>query len=325
MAQEKPESKIGKNMSTFSYSHARFDDFDSVGEVAQEWNLDLRLLDRGGFHGELVQAVTPVGMLARCRFMAGVEQRGGIPPGCRTFGIPLADCSPFYWRGRLLTANHLLMFPRDAELDSRSFEGFHVYPLSVAEPLLQEQAQRLGIGWLEDGGERVVSVSADQMKGIRQIAGETLEALSQPAAELDQDPSVVILQLASMVLDAMNTSSQPQPRPMAEKRHEALTKVLDVIDSPENEVWRVSELCEMTQVSRRTMQYAFEEKFRVSPKQYLQARRLIAVKRQLEYASDDDQVGDIASKNGYWHMGQFAADFRDYFGKLPSEMLGRKS
>jgi AraC family transcriptional regulator, ethanolamine operon transcriptional activator len=32
-------------------------------------------------------------------------------------------------------------------------------------------------------------------------------------------------------------------------------------------------------------------------------------------------IGDIANTWGFWHMGQFAADYRRQFGELPSETL----
>jgi AraC-like DNA-binding protein len=31
-------------------------------------------------------------------------------------------------------------------------------------------------------------------------------------------------------------------------------------------------------------------------------------------------VSSIAAQYGFWHMGQFAADFKERFGVLPSEL-----
>lgn len=35
------------------------------------------------------------------------------------------------------------------------------------------------------------------------------------------------------------------------------------------------------------------------------------------------RVTDIANDWGFWHMGQFAADYRELFGELPSQTLKR--
>ena len=63
----------------------------------------------------------------------------------------------------------------------------------------------------------------------------------------------------------------------------------------------------------------------LSPKAYLKARRLNAVRREL--LRDETAVGTIfdrASSWGFWHMGQFGRDYKAMFGELPSETLKSK-
>ena len=63
----------------------------------------------------------------------------------------------------------------------------------------------------------------------------------------------------------------------------------------------------------------------LSPKAYLKARRLNAVRREL--LQDEAAVStifDMASSWGFWHMGQFGRDYKDMFGELPSETLKSK-
>ena len=73
------------------------------------------------------------------------------------------------------------------------------------------------------------------------------------------------------------------------------------------------------------MQYAFAEKYGISPKAYIRAIRLNKARKEL-LASDPAQfkVADIANRFGFWHMGQFAADYRRHFGELPSKTLSGK-
>jgi AraC family ethanolamine operon transcriptional activator len=78
--------------------------------------------------------------------------------------------------------------------------------------------------------------------------------------------------------------------------------------------------------SERTLRRGFRERFGVSPKAYLLAQRLIDVRRTLRTADPDATlVADVANRFGFWHMGQFAADYRKHFGELPSQTLGRRS
>jgi AraC-like DNA-binding protein len=58
-----------------------------------------------------------------------------------------------------------------------------------------------------------------------------------------------------------------------------------------------------------------------SPKAYLQAQRLMGVRRMLRATGAEVPISDIANEWGLWHMGQFAADYRRHFGELPSETI----
>ena len=75
--------------------------------------------------------------------------------------------------------------------------------------------------------------------------------------------------------------------------------------------------------SWRTLDYAFRERLGITPKQYVNAVRLNAFRHELTIASPDTLVADLANQQGFWHMGQLAADYRAMFGELPSETLRR--
>lgn len=72
---------------------------------------------------------------------------------------------------------------------------------------------------------------------------------------------------------------------------------------------------------QRTLRYAFREQFGVGPKQHLQSVRLSGVRRDLRRAEAGVKLADVANRWGFWHLGQFAADYRRQFCELPSETL----
>ena len=53
------------------------------------------------------------------------------------------------------------------------------------------------------------------------------------------------------------------------------------------------------------------------------SQRLNAARRELRHGGPDTVVADVANHQGFWHMGQFAADYRRMFGELPRETLAR--
>jgi AraC family ethanolamine operon transcriptional activator len=60
----------------------------------------------------------------------------------------------------------------------------------------------------------------------------------------------------------------------------------------------------------------------MSPMAYLKTQRLNQVRQQLKACRHHrTTVTDVAIQCGFWHMGQFAKDYRKMFGECPSETL----
>jgi AraC family ethanolamine operon transcriptional activator len=60
----------------------------------------------------------------------------------------------------------------------------------------------------------------------------------------------------------------------------------------------------------------------MAPATYVRAIRLNGARRDLCNASRDCRsVQDVAAAWGFWHMSQFATDYRKLFGMRPSDTL----
>ena len=58
-------------------------------------------------------------------------------------------------------------------------------------------------------------------------------------------------------------------------------------------------------------------------KNYLKATRLNAVRTEIRRGDLGVKIADIANLWGFWHLGQFARDYRNMFEELPSKTLAR--
>ena len=85
----------------------------------------------------------------------------------------------------------------------------------------------------------------------------------------------------------------------------------------------LSNLHGITNVSERTIEYAFLERFGVTPKNYLTNIKLHEVKSVLQSPSNRELISRVAKEFGFNHMGQFSADYKSFFGELPSETILR--
>lgn len=108
-------------------------------------------------------------------------------------------------------------------------------------------------------------------------------------------------------------------------RHRLVQRACEQANDRADGPLSIQELCRALRVSRRTLQYAFEDVCGISPGSYLRILRLNSARRALrdpDHAFTD--VQDIAAQAGFWHASQFASDYKRFFGEKPSETLRRR-
>lgn len=76
-------------------------------------------------------------------------------------------------------------------------------------------------------------------------------------------------------------------------------------------------------VSVRTLNNAVVAIRGLSFHRYARLRRLWNVRRQLVQGAPVEALKAIAQANGFWHMGEFRALYRDLFGEVPQQTLER--
>jgi len=76
-------------------------------------------------------------------------------------------------------------------------------------------------------------------------------------------------------------------------------------------------------VGARALQLAFQKRFGVSPRAYLEGVRLAEVRRLLQSATTKTTVTQLALNSGFTHLGRFARFYCDKYGERPSDTLRR--
>jgi AraC-like DNA-binding protein len=306
----------------------RFEDFDELSEATRGWDLDFRQLDGGATPAELLQLTEPQTSFVRVRLGRHYHQRGSSPPGTRTFALPEEGVSSIRWCGHDVAEDTLMTFHSGGDFDGVSQPGFEVYTLSFSEERLAETAAALGLPELDDligSSEKMTTCDRSALEHLRR-------QVRLLYGELEGKPSILgtsslsqefEFEIPARLLRALASSRVRAPRPPSRIRDLALRRALSFIEENPNAPLAVRDVCRTAKVSWRTLDYAFREHFGVTPKAYLKAIRLNAVRRELRRAGPAVLITDLANRWGFWHMGQFAADYRGLFGELPSETLAR--
>lgn len=313
--------------------HRKFVDFDELAEEAHQWDLDLFQHGRGAFRGELMQLGIGNVHISEARFYRPLLQKGTPPLGLRTIAVPAHPKVHFSWRGMSVSGNDLMVFPRGGELAATSNVDFHVYTCSFPENLLTSVNDEFSVTELDDlrGDASVLHCRASAIQPVRQCLGQLSAIVRNDNDNADQFPDKTLLNLAKRELPARlltaiataHTSCSPKP---TRKRELALLRAERYVKQYASEDITVRDICRAAQVSQRTLEYSFVERFGLAPKAFLIAYRLHATRRELRMANPTEtKVADVGNRWGFWHMGQFAASYRKHFGELPSETLRRVS
>ncbi len=243
--------------------------------------------------------------------IAGVERckLGSSPIGADTIAI-----RPGRSQFELLTPNNfqilgLVVGRRDLEQHIQALNRSSVLPRAMQDELLKTRP-----------GERV---------RLQELVRQILQEVSRSPAIVANPSSSESIRIS--VLDALaevcSTHEAMERAPYRNRRHYKIVReVRQHLLQRQEETINVVDLCQRFEISRRTLQYAFQNVMGMNPNAYMRTIRLNGVRRCLrDPGSGVTSVQQAAADWGFWHLSQFARDYRELFGELPSERLKRRS
>jgi AraC family ethanolamine operon transcriptional activator len=301
----------------------RTQDFEELADALSRWDLRCRQLGRGPFRGQL--QVLQLGGIQVFRVAVNrmIHLKGWPPPG--SFGCfpVLAANENAVWGGRRLKAGQVRVFDPGQEADHvTAADHYQLVALAVDGDLFRQEVPVLGGFDLEERlvGKEVVTTSPAccralwaHLVGLFDLAQARPDLLAQSGRLIEQECLRRFAGLLARPNDD-RTACQPSNRARVARRAEDYMRAhlggdpLSVLD-----------LCRELDVSERTLHYAFQEVRGLSPMAYFKASRLNAVREELRAAAATATVHEIAQRWGFWHPGEFAADYRRLFGELPSQ------
>jgi AraC-like DNA-binding protein len=295
---------------------SQFLDVDDLMSTVRHWDLDFRPLTRPteAAVGHIVQSSLGSIGIGYARFSASLEQLGAAPRQRTTFIIMETGMRRLYWRGHDVDRETVLVYADGSEISCFSGGDFEIHALSLDDGTIAEACEALEV----DVPPRQLHAELFEapthwLARARQALCEFRLGRRQPYPAVVHD---LILDLVAMWVGG------PTERTAPRQRDKALQKSLEIIRELGPPPAGTLQLAQMAGVSTRTLEYAFRERFGLTPAAFLKARRLAAVRRDLQAADPDrTTVSDVLASHNFWHIGQFATDYRRAFGQLPSETL----
>lgn len=308
---------------------SEINDFDLYADCFTRgaWPLELRQLDRGKFHAKIIkQTVGPL-QVNHVKVNRRLKVGGRMPTVGMTCGIPITMSEEGSWMRRPFSVGSVQAYASGCEFEAVTPAGFETAWLSVL-PIGSGGAKGVSdLRFLSDG-DASQGLLCDPKHRIHLLA--TLANFLNDSKDLQpgEMPADFIRdcvdELADVFCDIreLNAGQVEEPKYGGWVRQQVLKRAEAYIESSGYTVLSVRELRQHTGASKSTLERAFVEHYGVLPKTYLMARRLNGVRKLLKDADPKvETVSNLARRWGFWHMGQFAADYQRFFGELPSSVL----
>jgi AraC family ethanolamine operon transcriptional activator len=297
-----------------------FSDVDEFSEATRAWDLEISQLERGKFEGKLQQISCGPILLSYTSYNRRVELKASAPAHTRVFG--LHSSQPTNWCGMRSNSGDLQTHCGGEEISAITPPGYDVFTVAVDEDFLHSICDRIGTTDVGESGLKPESLSFNpsHIQALynsaykKIITGNSEWVLIDPAKRQEWMLALVENICRASALGRMATTAQFETR--QSQRMEEVKKYIDYFaDQPPS----IADLCSAAGVSERSLHYGFLQEFGMTPMAYTKARRIGAVRKALRKSGSCIKVVDIANRWGFWHMGQFAADYRKMFGELPSK------
>ena len=305
----------------------QFSNFEIFAHVLTGYDLDLKQLDQGTFSATLQQIAYDYVVINRIATTRRFEVHGTPPPGLRTFGIPTTNCLPFTWRNKFSSGNTIQIYKPSTELEMVTHPFFEAIDVSIPEETFNMLSQQWGHPELDKliGTREMVVCHPDIMKHLRDTLQTICIKVDNKPDSLKHDiglQDLIKYDLPHLLVQAVMTADTKEIRKAPEKRSRALKLAIDYVKQTPQDKVSMSQFCSDNYINVRTLQRAFIDQYGIPPKSYAKAYHLNSIyKKLLQSNAKTTRIADIASTHGFWHMSQFATDYRHHFGELPSETL----
>ena len=308
------------------YLNQSCDDFDQYCANARGWDLDYHQLESGLFASQRLSFGQSRFMFSHTRITRRLLQRGTTTAGLVTFGLLANPDISINWRNTDIQGDSLFIFPPHGELHSVTPAGFDAFPLSLSEQKLNEVCSLLELPEFRKLINKNEIFLCDPQK-LRAFRGYLMRVEYRLIHDAYFSRHLSFLHeiedgIANILVKLLAEHSQPTQAKRMRMRDAALKTADAYIRENSGYPLSVPELCSAANASQRMLEYAFRERYAMTPKAYIQTFRLNKVRAQLKKTDPGTgRVTRIAQQNGFTHMGQFSAYYKKLFLERPSDTL----
>ncbi|NUA26457.1 helix-turn-helix domain-containing protein [Cupriavidus basilensis] len=289
------------------------------------WQQRYQQLTPGHFLAQVQQATYGDVHVFRERTNLALLEEGEARRGYLSIALPHRECADGWFSGYRMSGDTVLRAGNGQPLAMRTPPSLDLLGVTLPLPALQRVMEREGvpelIARLRPATEVRRAASEDfraAMLAVLAASAMQSEVFNQRFVESAMRDALLMAVVSTLTHDIGDALL---PTPPARRR--LVAQAYEMVRAAPEAPWSVLALCERLGVSRRTLQYSFNEVTGLAPLEFVRALRMNGVRQALGGRQAQEPVGVVAARWGFNHLPRFAAQYRAFFGELPSETAGR--
>jgi AraC family transcriptional regulator, ethanolamine operon transcriptional activator len=301
-----------------------FDDVLDFTEHVRPWQVDFTQIRRGRF-----QASGFIVSLGRMTFGSvhlnqPTVRRVRVPPGQYSVFAIRPDSDPTFLGAQGVRVGDCVTVPGGTGFEAVTRGQFAGVAFSFDADLWHSSGE-----WFaplpEDTGPcpLIENVGEPWAKRLYALVDCALEAVSDNPRALDDGRIRAVL--TERILQHVRSGHRVYEHESTEhraraRRRAAVQRAREFIDARLSEPIRLEQVCRYACAQSRTLEYGFREVFDTPMVSYIKALRMNRVHKLLRCPSQSHRtVSELALDTGFWHLSQFASDYKKFFGESPSQ------
>ena len=288
---------------------------------AEGWSIEYRQMTAGTMTASSATAdCAGIGLMEE-RVSSRIEAVGETPDAHITVTLPWGG-SRIWLNGKWSTCHGFYVSEPRGSIHCLAEENIRALTMHVPLSLLptsarpelasKDESSRIQEGWVE--------APPASVERLKRLVHETTHRLVPGPWQVEQQSALIGALFASIEesVDARRERDQTS----RSERLRVIRSARELIDAHLTEPIRITQLSEHCGASVSKIERTFRRELQISPREYIQARRLAAAQRELKRADPESTtVARVATDHGFGHLGRFAGAYRAQFGELPSETL----
>lgn len=302
----------------------RFSDVFLHSQAFSNWNQRYDQISPGSLRTCLRQVVGSRIHVFHELINQRVLEQGRAPRDSLCFAMPVVHTVAPIVQGRAVSCPSLLMLRGGDEFAVHLPCNTELMAFTIHTSALVEEES----GAFANLPERMLKQPVMPLSPVRyQTAIDRLQKLLEQALDADSlthrelfSEKLLVHSVIDVLFDLLKPDeSGDRPALHMSTQSYVVRKSQEIAVESGEEILTVLDLCHRLKISRRMLQYSFQNVTGMTPTAYLRSIRLNAARRFLMTTPSTVRIGDAAALFGFCHFGRFSSYYQQQFSELPSQ------